>query len=69
MIGAGYPAPSHLYILSFVFLESAVKGVGTQAHLFLKPYSCNSARLPLLIQLSELHPVDSDRLSALILPF
>jgi len=38
MIGAGPLAPSHLYILSFVFLESAVKDVGTQAHLFLKPY-------------------------------
>ena len=29
MIGAGSPAPSHLYILSFVFFEPAVKGVGT----------------------------------------
>ena len=38
MIGAGYPAPSHLCKLSFVFFEPAVKCVGTQAHFFLKPY-------------------------------
>ena len=56
------PAPSHLCILSFVFFESTVEGVGTQTHFFLEPYSCNSAGLPLLIQLSELHPVDSDEL-------
>ena len=29
-----------------------------QAHFFLKPYSSNSTRLPLLVQLTELYPVD-----------
>ena len=67
MIGAGIPAPSYLYILFFILFEPTIEGIGTESHFFLKPYSCNSARFPLLIQLPEFYPVDSDRLPTLIL--
>ena len=55
------PAPSHLCKLSFVFFEPAIEGISLQAHFFLKPYCRNSARLPLLVQLTKLYPVDNER--------
>ena len=60
------PGSISLYILSFVLFEPAIKCVGTQAHLLLKPYCCYGSRLPLLIKLTELYPVYRLRLPSFI---
>ena len=52
---------------SLIFPEPAVESIGSQAHLFLKFDDCYIPRLPLLIQLPELYPVDRNRLSSFIL--
>ena len=53
---------------SLIFPKPAVESIGTQAHFFLKPYCRNSARLPLLIQLTKLSPVNEYRLPTFVFP-
>ena len=45
---------------SLIFPEPAVESIGPQAYFFLKPYCRNSSGFPLLVQLTELVPVNRD---------
>lgn len=53
-----------LFLSMFIFSQTAVEGVCTKIHTFLKFNGCDSLRFPHIIQLPEFNPVD--RLSALV---